>query len=307
MLRRSLALGMALWLVHPAAALNETGHKAVARIAYENLTERARQAIDALLREHPDYDRWIAGAVDDEGLVAFMEASVWPDTIKGDHRFHEGDGSDADTLPGFPDMERHRNWHFLNRPFNPQNVPIPPLPAENAQVKIKEFVAALGSAQAPDEVKTFQLPWLIHLVGDVHQPLHCSTRYLKTQRRDGNGKFVGDKGGNEVHIEGVGENLHSYWDGVVGGGTSDNFIRTLAASITKSHPADARRNAGPDVWIDESFQLVRNSVYGFQGAGTRRDPAVLKQAYRREARRVGRQRVALAGYRLAAVLNQAFP
>ena len=107
----------------PAALWNNTGHKIVAAIAYLSLTPATRQRVDSLLRRHPDFATLRSGlspSSSNFGLIVFTRAATWPDLIKGDPRFYNAERGDppTPTLPGFPDMEQHRKWHFRDEPIS---------------------------------------------------------------------------------------------------------------------------------------------------------------------------------------------
>jgi len=71
---------------------------------------------------------------------------------------------------------RHKYWHFVDKPFSKDGTThFPELPIPNAQTQIDAFRAVLAS-NADDALKSYDLVWLLHLVGDVHQPLHASSR-----------------------------------------------------------------------------------------------------------------------------------
>src|SRR5580658_3508546 len=110
-----------LYLASPAQAWNATGHRAVAAIAYARLSPIARARVDELLRHHPDYKTLLTqdAPADPAGRsrAAFLVAATWPDIIKGDPRFYDNLSQDARStplLPGFPDMGRHTNWHYVD-------------------------------------------------------------------------------------------------------------------------------------------------------------------------------------------------
>ncbi len=89
------------------------------------------------------------------------------------------------------------------------------LPSPNAETQINAFLDALNS-DADDDLKSFDLVWLLHLVGDVHQPLHAATRVSS-------GATGGDNGGNDekvcrVSLASCNEKLHAFWDGALGSG-----------------------------------------------------------------------------------------
>src|SRR5262249_42691284 len=115
----------------------------------------------------------------------------------------------------------------------------------------------------------------------------------------------GDAGGNDVKIVcGCGEpKLHGFWDGVVGEG--DDVARASEAARALPEPDAALAAVGDEMaWIRESFQLAKEKVYvGPVGVGA--GPFTLDDAYMKEAKRIANERVALAGARLANLINHA--
>jgi hypothetical protein len=285
-----------LTLVVPAQAWNATGHRVVAAIAYDRLTPAARSRVDALLHKHPDLMKLAP-------RDAFLAASVWPDVIKGDNRFYDdtrANAQPAPLLPGFPSMARHTNWHYIDIPFSPDGTPLQQPKSPNALEQLQRILKTLGRADAPS---TYDLPWLIHIEGDVHQPLHCSSRFLKSEPD-------GDQGGNLVFVT-PGRNLHALWDDILGTDTSAAYVNGLATAIANDfvqhngeHP---RLSKDPKKWIDEGFALAKSEVYTFgDETGSRDHPIALPSSYEANARKVARIRVAIAGFRLAAALNRKF-
>ena len=277
-----------------ALAWNGTGHKAIALIAYEKLTSAARKQIDNLLAKHPDYPKWTDGVpARQKGSTAFLEASVWPDAIRNDPRFHNDKQPATPPIPGLPEsaQARHAGWHFINVPFSIDGTPTTPPEEPNALTKLKDF-QALG--RMPEQMQVYTLPWLIHLVADVHQPLHVIDGFSKEHPK-------GDLGGNTVRLK-DGSNLHAYWDGRLGSSQTARFIDDLAATIEQQNPRPQKLDMDPRHWVDEGVAL-RQQVYSFTGAGTTQNPAVLSDQYSVEARRISFQRAALAAYRLAEFLN----
>jgi hypothetical protein len=293
---RALGLLAVLLLAAPAPAWNGTGHRVIAAIAYDRLTGQARAQVDGLLRKHPDFATL-------SGREAFLAASVWPDTIKSDSRFYDDTRPNArptPLLPGFPSMARHTNWHYIDIPFSPDGTPLKPPQSPNALEQLRRILKILGPADAE---AYYDLPWLIHIEGDVHQPLHCTSRFLKSQPD-------GDAGGNSVFVN-PGRNLHALWDDIVGAETSDAFINRMAAGITadyvQQHGAHPRLARDPKRWIDEGFQLAKSEVYTFgTETGSREHPVALPAGYEINARRVARVQLAVAGFRLADALNRKF-
>jgi len=177
-----------------------------AAIAYRELAARDPQALSqvvALLKQHPYYRQAWRQAMreqrirpQDEGLFLFMYAARWPDDARGTS-FHRGD------------------WHFINYPFKPRNQPftgqLPPPRSPNIVEAFDQSIQAVrGNGSAAE--RAVALAWVLHLTGDVHQPLHTSALF-STLFPDG------DMGGNSFFVQvgprGSKKNLHSLWDSLV--------------------------------------------------------------------------------------------
>ena len=280
---------------------NATGHRVIAAIAYDRLTPKTRARVDELLRKHPDYETILLknapGDPAGRARAAFIAAAVWPDTIKGDARFWDDTRADAhstELLPGFPDMKRHTNWHYYDTPYTPDDAKPGHQDPPSALSELPRLIRELNKVAQP--LGSYDLPWIEHVEGDLHQPLHCVSRFLLAQPK-------GDAGGNFV-ILGERRNLHSLWDGAAGSDLSDAYVTKYAAEAVEAHPASKRQEKNPKKWIDEGFAIAKTEVYTFGlETGSREHPLQLPAGYLENARRVAQARIALAGYRLAAVLN----
>lgn len=297
---RPFVLIAALLLSTPSFAWDATGHRIIAAIAYAQLTPQARAVVDELLRRHPDYALLSRNAPEDPAARAravFLAAAVWPDTIKGDPRFWDDTRTDSHPtppIPGFPDTERHTNWHYYDTPFSPDHAHTEKAPKPSALTELPRLIKEIS--KEPDAAAAYDLPWIEHIVGDLHQPLHCVSRFVKSAGK-------GDAGGNLVFIAPRG-NLHGFWDGAAGIDTSDAYVTRYAADAVAQHPAPAHVDQNPKHWIKQGVELAKTQVYTFgPDNGTRDHPIRLADSYRDEARRVAQAQIALAGYRLAAVLN----
>lgn len=299
----ALALAVPLFLPQPTPAWNGRGHMTVAYIAYRNLSPAARTEINRLLRQHPDYNRWVRGLPrnsNQRGLVAFVKAATWPDDIKSDSRFFDENKPPTPippTLEGFPNMLRNRSWHFIDIPFSPDSTPLEQPPPVNAKAQISEFSDTIGNDGASAQDRVYDLPWLIHLVGDIHQPLHCAGRFTRAHRH-------GDGGGNAFKLSGRVDNLHSFWDGLLGNKTDRASVATLGRSIMREFPREDSDSTNVEEWVDDSAKIAREFVYTV-GVENARNPPRPSAAYRREATDIARRRVALGGYHLANLINRA--
>ncbi len=306
-----------LLLCAPASAWGPIGHMTVAYVAYQNLTPAAKARVHDLLKLNPDYASWekqipSGTSSDDRDLMLFMIGSVWADDIKGEPQYSD-DGSDDGNTPdgasssqnvGYSDHLRHKYWHFVDTPFSPDQTPLPAIPAPNAQTQIVAFRAVLGSPGS-DELKSYDLVWFLHLVGDIHQPLHAVTRVTQAHPK-------GDAGGNSVKLFGdAAPNLHNYWDSLPGSDCKycNDKIPCVnrAMVLAKTLPSLSTKEAGnldAAVWVRESFELAQTKVYRDPiGMADQQYTIAPASAYENQSFKLAQKRMAVAGARLAGVLN----
>jgi S1/P1 Nuclease len=232
-----------------------------------------------------------------------MKAATWPDMIKIDYRYRsDGDrpnGPDAGRNIGYADKLIHRYWHYIDIPFSPDGTALTDPDIPNVQTQIVAFRQTLKDAGASDELKSYDLVWLLHLVADVHQPLHVSTRFSQRQPQ-------GDRGGNDVRVctaTGCGGKLHRFWDDLLG--TSEDYKAAMDKAKTLE-PAETKLAGISDevIWIEESFLAAKQTAYATP-IGPDEGPYDLNDTYKAAAREVAERQIALAGIRLAHLLNEA--
>lgn len=279
----ALLLG-ALALPGPAFAWGYEGHKVVAAIARSYLTPSVRDKVDALL------------AADTDPLAPhdMLAAATWADAWRNGHR-ETASWHFVDVELAKPDLDAACFGH----PASAQ--PTSAGPAQACIVdRLNAFEAELASPATPQAERIVALKFVLHFVGDLHQPLHASDNQ--------------DRGGNCVRLALGGPrttNLHSYWDtGLIEAMGSDPaaLAADLRAEITPREKAvwehdDARS------WAQESFAVAK-SVACWPGspAGCAQDspPVTLPTGYDAAARRAARLQLEKAGVRLALVLNRVF-
>jgi len=299
-----------------ARAWSGPGHAAVATIAYRELTgaPNLRSHLVELLESHPKFGAWkkefdakkasLPPSID-FGSFLFVRASTWPDEIRG---------TKVAKLRRFD----HPNWHFVDFPLHPPTFATGPGPSPDDDVLfgIGESLTTLGDESAAPVDRAAALSWLIHLVGDVHQPLHCATLITaKFEAPDG------DRGGNAFLVfqnaaqkaEGKKTKLHAFWDGRLGTDFVPDPIEALrnAKMLAAKHPRSTLGElaASDDVaqWSFESRDAAASGVYRFKGKMLRQGQ-VVPSGYVSHSHRVARRRLALAGVRLAEALEKtAFP
>jgi hypothetical protein len=280
-----MAVAAVLTATSPALAWGDLGHEVTALIAYRHLTPTAKAKVDALL------------AADTDTLTAsdFASRATWADKYRNGHR-------------------ETAEWHFIDLDLDQPDLPsacfgFPTLapgqaasrgPTQDCLVnKIGEFEAELKSPRTVPAERILALKFLIHFVGDLHQPLHASDHQ--------------DRGGNCIALDpspdGHSTNLHAYWDtGVIyalGGSVSQLAFR-LDAAIS---PAQAKAWTTGDArtWAMESYALAKKDAYALPSRPRCTDHGAvgLSPAYQAQAKADAALQLEKAGIRISAVLNQA--
>jgi len=282
-----------------SSAWNARGHMVVASIAYRSLNDSLRNYYTVVLQQHPFYSQWQAEYKNlkniPEGDFLFMKASIRPDVIRKS-------GSKDD----------HPKWHYITTKIdfekghdsNVQNKD------ENVLSAIQSCLDSLKNPATPIARKAVFLSWVIHLIGDVHQPLHCGSLY-NNDHKDG------DKGGNDIWIHFTKSNdtmrLHAFWDDLPGKGTPYLQIRKTGTKqlhhLGKKLQALANQSSS-EVWKKESFELAVKFAYANGAIGTligtkdkKTAPVLLDESiYTKKAHRIAIRRTTLAGMRLANAL-----
>ncbi|MBW6527954.1 S1/P1 nuclease [Sphingomonas sp. RHCKR7] len=249
---------LAALLPAPALAWGKTGHRVVAQIADARLTPRAHRAVKAIL-----------------GVETLAEASNWPDTMRSDPA---------------PFWQRESTpWHYVTVPPGKRYAEVGAPPEGDAVTALTRFGATLRDPRASLADRQRALRFVVHIVGDLHQPLHAG---------DGS-----DRGGNDrkVTFFGRATNLHSVWDSALVDDEQLSFTEMTAWLSARVTPVQARDWAvtDPRVWIAESSAL-RDRVYPAAGEDALSYRYVYENTPRMELQ------LEKGGVRLAAYLNELF-
>lgn len=285
----SIVIAFAI-LCTPSTSLGwgAAGHMMTAHIAFGRLTPKARAKALELLSIP------INPAAVTKKSRNFVNASHW-----------------ADDLRPFPEFDSFKPLHFVDKPFTLDGSTLPAIDAENILTALEDNVNVLKTSR-DKHAQAQALRFIIHFVGDIHQPLHCAAK-VSADHPDG------DQGGNLFKIKVArpdgtlkDSNLHSYWDGGIGAfpPTGPNFTPPPLKSVVRAANQARKGNPATDpalklddpfnfeIWADESFQLGQEVTY--KGIRIGRRPSA---SYNAKALKVARKRVAWGGYRLAALLN----
>jgi len=279
-----IVLSGTLW---PAGAWNDTGHQVVALIAWDNLPPEPRSKLVAMMRRAEPATRLPSLFPEDKRAMEvrarefFRRAATWPDLIRSVPELH------------------HPTWHhrdFYWRQDKGRAIDLPDLQVhpENLLERLQHFKKLLANPTAPAHERAIGIAWVLHLVGDVHQPLHSTTRVGATD-------LQGDNGGNNVKLSDPSKELHAFWDGLPGDSSNVTDVITYGKTLTAADPLLAKKSDASD-WIKESFDIAQTTVYSGP-IGTGDGPFAITQAYKDNAQKIAAERVELAGERLANLIN----
>jgi hypothetical protein len=251
-------LGLLVLVIYsrPGFAWGPEGHRLVAGMAQQMLTPEAAARVQAALAP---------------GETIASLAS-WADEVRKSR----------------PETE---TWHFIDIPIDSSGLDMPrDCPAQGCVLsKISEFRSQWREPHLSSSARREALLFLVHFVGDMHQPLHCANNH--------------DRGGNDVTVK-VGSasmNLHHLWDSALLDRmpAEDQLFVSLSHAITPEEKADWARGTVEE-WAGESFDLARKVVYGDLPPTHRVD-----EMYERVADPLIERQLEKAAVRLAAILNEA--
>jgi len=257
--RLFLPSSLAFLLLHlaspaPARAWGPEGHEIVTRLAYARLSGSARDALDSLLGIGPQ-------ATAQQRARKLSDAANWADSLRAD--------------PGtqkWKTWHHTYNWHFVDIPIS--RTPLRYDAAEDCEERadgycliraLDEQRAVLRDAGAPLDKRRNALRFILHLLGDLHQPLHGAN----DNDRGGNGKLVcffgfcwsqfGDK------------NLHSTWDGLIirrVAADTDAHVARLGQRLDAMSAGEVRdaQEGTPVAWAEDSNRAARASAYRLPAA-----------------------------------------
>jgi nuclease S1 len=305
-------LAVALLLPRPVLAWDAQAHELIATMAYARLNPKAQEAVSALAGEMQN----------PEQTYDAVTLSCWMDDLRRD--------------PAMPYHGMFLSWHYIDIGLEPGD-PQPSFEPGDDDAMHGDIVQALKRATAVLKggtdpyvtSKAMACAMVMHLVGDIHQPLHCATKYFMA-----GGQLRNDAGGNKEEVEngppgavlanGAKFNLHAFWDsawrasfdestGCVAldprypaeGRHDPQNVRELAGTLAKEPPppgTDLEPNF--EAWARESNAIARDFVYRDLTATENKKYCRLSSVYVSRANALARQRLVLAAWRLATLMNE---
>ena len=262
----------------------------VAAEAYRQLSPELKAQTFEVLKSHPDFAKWSQAyhpnPTLDLAAYVFIRCSTWPDEIRRTDNQYD-----------------HPNWHFIDYPLRPPTFPMESddKPNDNVLYGIDQCEKTLSDTNADAQLRAADLSWLIHLVADLHQPLHCCSLYTEVYTN-------GDRGGNDFYVQPAQQpiRLHGLWDGLPGSTASaqaewKNAIK-LEAQFPRAALPELTKATIPKAWSLDSRQLAIDKGYlrgELRGSVSTNGAPPLPEGYTKAAKPVADRQVTLAGYRLA--------
>ena len=256
MKRVLILLFLSASMVHGNADIwGKTGHRVVGEVAQKYLTGKAKRKIKNLLKGQ-----------------TLAEVANYADDIKSDRAY-----------------DKFMTWHYVNYEPDEKYGDVEPNPNGDVVMGILRCRAILEDDNRSEEDQIFYLKMLVHLVGDLHQPMHAGR--------------AGDRGGNDIQIQwfGRGSNLHRLWD--------TNMINHYGMSYTELSKKVDKLNrkerialAQGDVysWVEESHDIAKK-IYASVEVGEK-----LGYPYSYKYWQTVEEQLLKGGVRLAGVLNAIF-
>lgn len=311
-----------------ALAWDSVGHRISAAVALEFVSPDLRTELIEILSAHPRFQQDFLDSIprfvdsnDEAQLSQWLlgQAAYWPDIARG--------------LPD-PDRQRYNRpaWHYTDGAWVrgaaafQGNVyidlePFADIPGEpstdireehqvtNVSTAIDYNTHVLTNPNANPADRAVALCWVLHLMGDIHQPLHAGAMFSPELFERG------DRGGNAVAIGA--SNLHSRWDRAL----TDSGLEAVLAEIMQlltgfSRPQVEGVESDWDQWLNESRMTLLNLVYppairsairSAEASGRDLEAQNLDAAYVSSMQQVARQRLGLAGLRLAIYFTNELP
>ena len=232
-----------------------TGHRTTGKIAEKHLTKKAKRQIDKILKGES---------------LAFV--STYADEIKSDKKYND-----------------FYTWHYVNMPLDSRYEDSEKNPKGDLVTGINKCISVLKNDNSSDEDKAFYLRMLVHLIGDLHQPMHIGRKE--------------DKGGNTIQVQwfGRGTNLHRVWDENMIEEWNMSYLELSdnAEDLSKLQIKAIQEGTVID-WVHDTHKLSK-IAYASVKTGEN-----LRYRYSYDHFRIVRKQLQKSGIRLAKVLNDIF-
>jgi len=284
-----------------APAWDSMGHLLIGEIAYENVKPEVRGKVEALARS-------LGNKYNNHRPYNFVTIGCYMDDMRAEKDYP------------------YSSWHYMDVNYTPDGSGYSEAEPPNVLWALKQAVATIENAAATPAQKSEALAMLIHFAGDIHQPLHC----VDWNDKGGNGYFIAGVPFSDVSKTKP-ANLHAFWDRayrfeVQGRKVIEVYhipwpserptvpahgvVKSQAAKIMERYPlssmAELAGIGDPDTWARESYRYACRFGYPRGPHPGDFQVVTLNPVFVSRAHDVACRRIALAGYRLANLLNDLF-
>lgn len=259
--------------MHKSLAWDSVGHRLSASLAAHYLSENAKVELLRILQQHPRYQQDFVeqmpnsisrGSENDRIIWLLGQAAFWPDIARGLTKSEQ-------------EKYNRTNWHYIDGAWlrgqataqGNTYIGIAPFmdvigqaaqtitseaDIDNIMYALDFNTALLANSQASMSQRAVALCWVLHLVGDIHQPLHAGSLY--SEKRFPNG----DRGGNGIATDD--RNLHARWDRALRNGGIQFNLESILEQHSKELEETTKQDSGDwSLWLMESRRLLLKSVY----------------------------------------------
>ncbi len=302
-------------------AWNAAGHQLMSAISWDLMTPKQQNYWVDILKHHPRYKQDFEQNIPKQvkrnphflNEWIFRQAARWSDLPRN---FHSG----------LKEKYHHGSWHYINYPLYLDKKVYTKFLNLNTNFKgklhnnlnvvqaLKGNLAILSKHGATKAQKALALCWVLHLVGDSHQPLHSTALFDKRYFPKG------DRGGNLIQIKGQGriKNLHWYWDSRLDNTTSFRIIDLKAKKLNSKYHKQGRKqqNRAINSWSKKANKLALKEAYTktvlkpFRRAkrhGAEQPTITIDSTYDKRARTVAEKQIVNAAYQLVYLLSSLSP
>lgn len=292
-------------------AWDDVGHKISGYIAWQRMSPAARENVIKILRSAPEDAQlstfYMSNGPEPEEVRKrefFMLVTTWADIVRDRafplryKNYHKG------------------NWHYDDtfwKQVDGKVEELTGLPEGGVAVaKLNDFDKLIRDASAKDADKAIAIAWIMHILGDLHQPLHTSARVTDLEPK-------GDQGGNLFLLSPKDAprerqlNLHWFWDSIVGrnipikdDACERDYVEEIAERFMKKYPfasVQSKLKVG-DYQALQQESFAYNPTDVFSADLIRFSPP--SEKYKKNAFRVAEQQIAMAGYRMGELFNNVF-
>lgn len=315
-----LLLGL-ITVSHSSHAWNAAGHQLMAAISWELMTQKQQNYWVDILKQHPRYNKDFQQNIPKQvknnpqylNEWIFRQAARWADLARN-------------FQPNQKDKYHHGSWHYINYPLYLDRKIKTKFINLNTNFKgkfhnhlniiqaLKGNLAILSKQGATKAQKAIALCWVLHLVGDSHQPLHSTALFDKRYFPKG------DRGGNLLKIKGQGriKNLHWYWDSRLDNTTSFRIIDLKAKKLNEKYKRQGLKNQKKAInkWSKHANKIANKNVYTTailkplkhaKKQNSKQPTIRITQAYDKKAKEISQQQIVDAAYQLVYLLSSLSP